>query len=146
MNLELILAIFYGAIVGNFATTAYYRIPKNIPINGQRDVGVKPHCSVCDHNLKFYEYLPILSWIFCRHGCNYCGASIDRTYTMLEVAGIFIALILLAFFPIDFAYAILTFALMNVILGVVLLIKYRKLYWKNTLLISSLLIIWRLVL
>lgn len=83
----IIFIIIMGFIFGNFTTSFYYRISNGRHINGYKSLsGEAPHCSSCKHPLKFYEYLPILS-IFStklKFACNYCGASINPLYTILE--------------------------------------------------------------
>jgi leader peptidase (prepilin peptidase)/N-methyltransferase len=83
----ILFIMIMGFIFGNFTTSFYYRISNERRVNGYKSLsGEAPHCSSCKHPLKFYEYLPILS-IFStkfRFICNYCGASINPVYTILE--------------------------------------------------------------
>jgi hypothetical protein len=75
-------------IFGNYTTSFYYRTSSGIAVNGFNSlVGKAPHCSVCKHPLRFYEFLPILSAISTKLSfrCNYCGAAIDKIYTALEL-------------------------------------------------------------
>ncbi len=130
--LLIIIAIIYGALLGNYLTSAYHRIPAGKPINGlSREKGIKPHCSVCNHELKYYEYFPILSWIFTRQRCNYCGAPVDKIYTMLEVGMIVVSLSLFAVFGMSLSYVLLTLFIATLVLFAVLYIKYRKFYFKS---------------
>ena len=49
-----------------------------------------PFCSKCKHALRFYEYLPVLSWVSTRGICNYCHEKVSNSYFYLEVAcGVF---------------------------------------------------------
>lgn len=83
----IIFIIIMGFLFGNFTTSFYYRISNGRNVNGYKSLsGEAPHCSSCNHPLKFYEYLPILS-IFStkfKFACNYCGAAINPIYTILE--------------------------------------------------------------
>lgn len=80
------LATIFGLLMGNYTTTAFYRIPRKISICGfNKSFTVPPFCSYCAHPLKPWEYLPVLSWFSTLGTCNYCKHPINKTYTMLEV-------------------------------------------------------------
>jgi hypothetical protein len=71
----------FGVLIGNFTTTLFYRLPRNIMISGfNQKLTRPPFCSNCNHVLVFYEYLPILSWFSTRGKCNYCHAPINKSY------------------------------------------------------------------
>ena len=90
-----VVAALFGLLFGNYATSYYHRLPLKKPINGvSKKKGQVPHCSVCGHALKFYEYFPLLSWISTRGECNYCGVKIDPVYTILEVSTMLFAIVL----------------------------------------------------
>ena len=140
------IVIIYGALLGNYLTTAYHRIPLGKPINGiLGQKGIKPHCSVCDHELKYYEYFPILSWIFTRQRCNYCGVAVDKVYTMLEVLMIIISLLAFFLMGMNIEYVLLTMFLSTVLLLATLYFTYRKFYFKSLVFVvlSGIIFIWR---
>lgn len=80
-----IIILFFGIMIGNLLTTVIYRLPRKISLNGIFNKKFYPFCSTCKHPLKFYEYFPILSWIFSGRSCNYCGAKIPLIYTIVEI-------------------------------------------------------------
>jgi len=85
----------FGVLIGNFTTTLFYRLPRNIMISGfNQKLTRPPFCSNCNHVLVFYEYLPILSWFSTRGKCNYCHAPINKSYIMLEILIGIIAIVL----------------------------------------------------
>lgn len=106
--LQLIPAIFFGVLMGNYTTTLLFRMPRGIEISGiNKNYSQPPCCSVCMHHLKFYEYLPVLSWIFARFKCNYCGAKINFHYFFLEIFGGCISFILCHLFGYSEIYLLL---------------------------------------
>ncbi len=127
-----LVALVYGLFMGNFLSTAYYRLPKNIPINGlSTKHGRKPHCSACGHELKMYEYFPLTSWIATRFKCNYCGAPITKEYFVLEIGMMIVGVISLKLhqtFDIRFVLTLPVYALY--FLNVMLYIKHRKFFTK----------------
>ncbi len=126
------IVIIYGALLGNYLTTAYHRIPLGKPINGMLGKkGMKPHCSKCGHKLKYYEYFPILSWIFTRQRCNYCKAPVDKVYTALEVGMVIVSLILFMLLGMNIEYTLLTLFSSTVLLFITLSFVHRKFYFKS---------------
>lgn len=85
----------FGVLIGNFTTTLFYRLPRNIMISGFNQKSTRPpFCSNCNHVLLFYEYLPILSWFSTLGKCNYCHTPINKSYILLEILIGIIAIIL----------------------------------------------------
>ncbi|MCR5799401.1 MAG: prepilin peptidase [Lachnospiraceae bacterium] len=77
----LALVFLYGVIIGSFLNVCIYRIPKkeNIAI-------VRSHCMTCDHQLKWYDNIPLISWIMLRGRCRYCKAPISPQYPIIEAS------------------------------------------------------------
>lgn len=69
-----------GTVFGSFFTLAVYRIPLHKDITHERSF-----CPNCNHKLSFWDMIPILSYIFLRGKCRYCGQKIRIRYLLLEV-------------------------------------------------------------
>lgn len=124
---QLIIAAIFGLLFGNFATSYFHRIPSGKPIRGYNDTsGIPPHCSECNHRLKFYEYLPLLSWISCRFKCNYCGCKIDPFYPALESMGLICSLVLFLILGFCQSFIWTFLASISTSLYLALLIKHKK--------------------
>lgn len=81
MNIIFYIIIFLiGILFGSFYTLAVYRIPKKQDITHTRS-----YCPNCNHRLEFFDLIPILSYIFLRGKCRYCGKKIRPRYMILEV-------------------------------------------------------------
>ncbi|CAG7592149.1 D-Ala-D-Ala dipeptidase [Hyalomma marginatum] len=80
-------------------------------------------CSNCGTSLKFYEYLPLLSWVSTLGTCNYCGKRIDSSYTFLEAATGFSSTLLYHFLGFTESYILLVCITSILILKLLL---YRK--------------------
>ena len=127
--LGIIIAAIFGLLFGNYATTAFHRIPLGKPINGlNRSIGIKPHCSTCSHELKFYEYLPLLSWVSTLFKCNYCGAKTEMIYFWLEFMSMSIAILLFLAIGFNTHYIFLLLISVVVLLNGILLYKHHKLF------------------
>lgn len=94
MNLYYALCFFVlGTILGSFYNVVGYRIPK-----GESIVSPPSHCPNCNHRLKFWELLPILSFIFQRGKCTSCKQKISLFYPIFESScGLVFALAYLSF-------------------------------------------------
>lgn len=130
----MILASVFGALIGNFTTTLFYRIPQNITILGfNAKTNVPPFCPSCCHLLRFYEYLPILSWFSTFGRCNYCGIAVDKTYYILELLNALCSVNLWMIYGFNEEYALLVIACALFILQLALYRKY-KFFWNGLLL------------
>lgn len=92
MILEL-FAFIFGAIVGSFLNVCIFRIPEKKSI-------VKPssQCPQCHRPIRFYDNIPILSFIILRAKCRDCGAKISWRYPMVEfITAIFSLLLFIKF-------------------------------------------------
>lgn len=79
-----ILAGVLGICVGSFLNVLIYRLPRGMNI-------AKPpsHCPNCGYRLKWYDNIPVLSYIVLRGKCRSCGKPISFRYTAVELANCF---------------------------------------------------------
>ena len=61
------------------------------------------HCMECGHRLRWYDLFPVLSWLFLKGKCRYCGSKISVQYPIIEAlnGGLYIAVFLLNGINID---------------------------------------------
>ena len=84
------LVVFFitGLVLGSFYNVVGLRICKNESI-----VYPSSHCTNCNHKLKFYELIPVLSYIFLGGKCKKCKGKISVMYPLIELfTGILFAL------------------------------------------------------
>ena len=74
-----ITVFLYGLVIGSFLNVLIYRIPKkeNIAV-------VRSHCMNCDYQLKWYDLVPLFSWLFLKGKCRKCGQKISVQYPIVE--------------------------------------------------------------
>jgi leader peptidase (prepilin peptidase)/N-methyltransferase len=77
--MEEIILIMFGLIIGSFLNVVIYRLPLEKSI-------IKPrsHCPSCTTPIKFYDNIPVLSYILLRGKCRHCNASIPMIYPLVE--------------------------------------------------------------
>ena len=77
-----------GACVGSFCNVLIYRIPK-----GEEFVRTPSHCMTCGHQLRWYELVPVLSWLVQGGKCRGCGVKLSAQYPIVEAANGFMWLL-----------------------------------------------------
>ena len=88
-----IIIFLYGIVIGSFLNVLIYRIPKHENIATKRS-----HCMECGYQLKWYDLIPLFSYLFLRGRCRKCGARISIQYPIIEaVNGILYVLIFLRY-------------------------------------------------
>ena len=90
MNLVLYLIIFIlGISIGSFLNCVIYRLKSN-----QSFLKGWSFCPNCRHRLGFFDLIPILSFLFLKGKCRYCGKKISWQYPLVEITtGIIFVLI-----------------------------------------------------
>jgi leader peptidase (prepilin peptidase)/N-methyltransferase len=73
-----LMAVF-GAIIGSFLNVVIHRLPRE-----QSIVFPNSACPSCHVPIKFYDNLPVVSFLLLRGRCRACGASISPRYPIVE--------------------------------------------------------------
>ena len=104
-----VLIFFIGASVGSFINVVADRLP-----NGESLVTPPSHCPICNTRLKPLELIPVLSYLWLRGKCHYCGVHIPGRLVVVEVvAG---ALFLAVYFQFGLSVAALVIAVITAFL------------------------------
>lgn len=76
---EFFVVCILGLIFGSFANVCIYRMPRNMSV-------IKPnsHCTSCNAFIKWYDNIPILSYIFLKGKCRKCKSKIPIKYPLVE--------------------------------------------------------------
>ena len=69
-----------GLLIGSFLNVCIYRIPR-----GESIAYPPSHCTSCGNNIKYYDLIPVLSWIFLRGKCRKCSEKISIRYALVEI-------------------------------------------------------------
>ena len=131
MQLILYLIIFLlGSLIGNFATSVFYRLPRGITIAGfNKQHTQPPHCSSCHHLLKWYEYLPIISLFSTLLTCNYCRQPVPRIYCLIETTAAILSVACFYLFGANPDIFIVLFCFsISCLLVMALLVVHRQFY------------------
>ncbi|MBD3246890.1 MAG: hypothetical protein GF333_07790 [Candidatus Omnitrophica bacterium] len=77
---EQILVVLFGLVLGSFLNVCIHRLPRNKSI-----ISPGSSCSQCGHRLRWYENIPLLSYLLLRGRCTYCRKKISLRYPAVEV-------------------------------------------------------------
>jgi len=92
-----ILMLIIGCIFGSFFNVVGYRVPKGLSI-----VSPGSFCPKCNHNLKWYELIPVFSYIIQKGKCRSCHEKISLIYPIIELTtGVLFAV---SYFVFGFSY------------------------------------------
>ena len=69
-----------GLVVGSFLNCVIYRLNTKESFLFSRS-----HCPKCHHILKWYDLIPILSFIIVKGKCRYCQKKISWQYPLVEI-------------------------------------------------------------
>lgn len=79
-NLIIYLIVFlYGIVIGSFLNVCIYRLPKKENI-----VVTRSHCMSCGYQLKWYDLVPIFSYLALGGRCRKCKERISVQYPLIE--------------------------------------------------------------
>jgi leader peptidase (prepilin peptidase)/N-methyltransferase len=103
-----IFVALFSLIIGSFLNVVVYRLPqmmhntwytdcREFLADELKDVPAKkitpltlsiPNstCPKCDHKIRFYENIPVISWLFLRGKCSQCKNNIAVRYPLVEAA------------------------------------------------------------
>ncbi len=73
------VAAIFGLIIGSFLNVVIYRLHTGKSLND------RSHCLSCGTTLRWYELVPVFSYIFLRGRCSNCHSFIPWRYTLVEL-------------------------------------------------------------
>lgn len=69
-----------GLVIGSFLNVVVYRVPAGVPLTRES------RCPGCDHAIKPWQNVPLVSWLALRGKCAQCGEPISARYPLVELA------------------------------------------------------------
>ena len=92
----------FGLLIGSFLNVVIYRLPimmeaqwkaeyaemseKELPATVKFNLNVpRSRCQKCGHQIRWFENIPILSYIFLRGKCSACATPISLRYPLVEL-------------------------------------------------------------
>ncbi len=75
-----ILSALAGLVFGSFLNVVIYRLPR-----GEFFSNARSYCPRCKAKIRFYDNIPVFSYIFLRGKCRNCGERISVRYPLVEL-------------------------------------------------------------
>ena len=79
--LTFFIIFLFGVVIGSFLNVCILRIPA-----GESIVTGPSHCMSCGQRLKWFELIPLFSWLALGGRCRTCKAPISPQYPLIEGA------------------------------------------------------------
>lgn len=70
----------FGLIIGSFLNVVIYRVPAGISLLRES------RCPTCTEPVRWYQNVPVLSWLLLRGRCGSCRQPISARYPLVELA------------------------------------------------------------
>jgi leader peptidase (prepilin peptidase)/N-methyltransferase len=84
-----IFVFIYGLIIGSFLNVLIVRLPQNRSI-----VTPRSKCNNCNNTIRWYDNIPLISYIILKAKCRDCNYKISIIYPIVELLSAIITLIL----------------------------------------------------
>jgi len=84
----------FGCCIGSFLNVVIYRLPRDKSL-----VTPPSACPACGKHIRFYDNIPLVSWLLLGRKCRFCKAKISPRYFVIELltALIFVGVFILYF-------------------------------------------------
>lgn len=119
--MKYIFVFYYGMVLGNFFSTCVDRIPQEKSI-------LYPNycCNNCNSKLKYYNLIPLLSFLNLRGKCKECNKNIGIQHVIIKILTGIMFVVLLKYF--NFSLNFIKYGLLFSILMVSSFIDYNTQY------------------
>lgn len=93
-----LFSVMFALLVGSFLNVVIYRLP--VMMEREWQAAIDPEatpsserfnlavpasrCNTCGHNIRWYENIPVISWLALRGQCSQCNTSISARYPLIE--------------------------------------------------------------
>ena len=102
----ILVCVLFGLLVGSFLNVVIHRIPKMMEATWRQEARelleqpapkgeetppvfnlVTPgsHCPHCNHRIRWYENVPVVSWALLKGRCSGCKTAISKRYPIIEL-------------------------------------------------------------
>ncbi|MFT6599724.1 MAG: leader peptidase (prepilin peptidase)/N-methyltransferase [Alloalcanivorax sp.] len=102
----ILVCVLFGLLVGSFLNVVIHRVPRMMEATWRQEARelldqpapkgeeapaifnlVTPgsHCPHCNHRIRWYENVPVVSWALLKGRCSGCKAAISKRYPIIEL-------------------------------------------------------------
>src|SRR5262245_46702482 len=80
LSFWIVVAGVFGAMFGSFLNVVIYRMPR-----GRSVAAGRSQCPQCRETIRWFDNIPVVSWILLCGRCRRCGWRIPKRYPIVEV-------------------------------------------------------------
>jgi leader peptidase (prepilin peptidase)/N-methyltransferase len=121
MMITYLIVFLIGLVFGSFLNVLIHRLP--LAISLVNPVGSScPHCS---HGIKWYENIPVFSYLFLKGRCSNCSESISIIYPIVEIITAIVTLMIYLNFLLNWELIAITALFYTLIVLSFIDLKYR---------------------
>ena len=131
----LILFFIFGTVMGSF----YHLVATRLS-NDQSIISPGSHCTYCNHKIRWYENIPIISYLFLKGRCSECQTKIPLSYLIVEIVTGSLFAVCFHSFKLSFNLVIALIFVSSLIIVIVSDIEYMIIL-DEVLMVSSLIIV-----
>ena len=121
-----IIVFIFGSIWGSFSNVCIRRIPNNTSV-----IKGRSHCPSCNKLIKWYDNIPLLSFLILKAKCRDCSTTIDVKYFIIEL--ISALSFVLVFFLFGFSVTTLLFFILSISFIIIFFIDLKHFIIPNEL-------------
>ena len=121
-----LLSIILGGIWGSFANVCIHRIPLNQSVAVKRS-----YCPNCGKTIKWFDNIPLISFILLRGKCRDCNKKIGSQYFLVELLSVLSFLLIYYLFGISITS--LLFAILSIFFIIIFFIDLKHFIIPNVL-------------
>ena len=119
------VTFIFSLMIGSFLNVVVFRLPKMLEQGWKKecreflaDELAKPKsqneeelitlstpsssCPSCQHKIRFYENIPVISWLVLRGKCSQCRSKISLRYPLVELTTAILSVVIAAHFGVTF--------------------------------------------
>ncbi len=79
--LKYVVLFVFGLVFGSFFNVLIYRLPRDLSI-----IFPRSYCPHCKKPIRWYDNIPLLSYVILKAKCRFCGVPISIRYPLVELA------------------------------------------------------------
>ncbi len=102
--MDYFIVITFGLLIGSFLNVCIYRVPEGLSI-----VSPGSRCPACGTDIKFYDNIPVISYIVLMGRCRSCQAKVSARYPSIEFLNALLYAVVLNRFGIDSPWVLLVY-------------------------------------
>lgn len=103
--IQILIAVL-GLTIGSFLNVLIYRLPRKIPL-----IAGRSRCPGCDTRIKWYQNIPLISYLFLAGKCANCKKRISVRYPLVEALNALSYLYFYWQFGLTYEFAVFSFLL-----------------------------------